>query len=90
METRSVTIDLPVEVFSALKKSPQAFTDELRLTAAVKWYEMGIISQEKAAEVAGISREEFIFSLKRFGVSPFQYSAREVLEEVGYDPQVDS
>ena len=90
METRSVTIKLPVEVFSILKKTPDDFTNELRLTAAVKWYEMGLISQEKAAEVAGISREEFIFSLKRFGVSPFQYTATEVLEEAGYDSKVDS
>jgi predicted HTH domain antitoxin len=38
----------------------------MRLAAAVKWYEMGIISQEKAAEVAGVSRSDFIFSLARF------------------------
>jgi predicted HTH domain antitoxin len=90
METKAVTINLPVEVFSIFKKNPEDFTAEMRLTAAVKWYEMGIISQEKAAEVAGISREEFIMSLKRFGVSPFQYTAQEVLEEAGYDSKVDS
>ncbi|MCI0472154.1 MAG: UPF0175 family protein [Ignavibacteria bacterium] len=90
MQTRSVTINFPMEVFSIFKKEPEDFTAELRLTAAVKWFEMGIVSQEKAAEVAGLSREEFILSLKRFGVSPFQYSAREVLEEVGYASEMDS
>lgn len=90
METKAVTINLPVEVFSIFKKNPEDFTAEMRLTAAVKWYEMGIISQEKAAEVAGITREEFIMSLKRFDVSPFQYTAQEVLEEAGYGSKVDS
>jgi predicted HTH domain antitoxin len=90
MQRRAVTINFPLEVFSIFKKSPEDFTAELCLTAAVKWYEMGIISQEKAAEVAGISREEFILSLKRFNVSPFQYSAEEVLEEAGYDSKMDS
>lgn len=90
MQKRAVTINFPLEVFSILKKSPEDFTAELCLTAAVKWYEMGIISQEKAAEVAGISREEFILSLKRFNVSPFQYSAEEVLEEVGHGSRMDS
>lgn len=54
----------------------------MRLAAAVKWYEMGILSQSKAAEVAGISRSEFLSALVRFGVSPFQYSAEEIVAEV--------
>lgn len=48
----------------------------------VKWYEMGIISQEKAAEIAGLMRADFIFSLSRFKVSPFQYSVEELAEEL--------
>lgn len=55
----------------------------MRLAAAVKRYEMGILSQSKAAEVAGISRSEFLSALARFGVSPFQYSAEEIVAEVG-------
>lgn len=49
-------IDMPESAFSAIRKSPSEFAAEMRLAAAVKWYEMGIISQEKAAEVAGLSR----------------------------------
>ena len=52
------------------------------MAAAVKWYEMGIISQEKAAEVAGVTRADFIFSLARFEVSPFQYTADEMEKEL--------
>jgi len=43
---------------------------------------MGIISQEKAAEIAGLSRAEFISSLFRFNVSPFQYTEKETTEEL--------
>ncbi len=57
---------------------------KLRLAAAVKWYEMGTVSQEKAAEIAGLTRKEFIFALGRFGVSPFQYSAEEIKKECTY------
>jgi predicted HTH domain antitoxin len=78
----SLKFDMPEGAFSALRKSPVEFTEELRLAAAVKWYEMGIISQEKAAEIAGLSRKAFIFSLSKFGVSPFQYSVEEIKEEL--------
>jgi predicted HTH domain antitoxin len=75
-------IDMPETAFSAIRKSPSEFVTEMRLAAAVKWYEMGIISQEKAAEVAGVSRSDFIFSLARFDVSPFQYTADEIEKEL--------
>lgn len=78
----ALRLDMPEDVFSALRKSPDEFTKELRLAAAVKWYEMGIISQEKAAEIAGLTRADFIFSLSRFKVSPFQYSVQEMKEEL--------
>lgn len=75
-------IDMPETAFSAIRKSPSEFAGEMRLAAAVKWHEMGMISQEKAAEVAGLSRADFIFSLARFELSPFQYSAEEIEDEL--------
>ena len=34
-------IDMPETAFSAIRKSPSEFVAEMRLAAAVKWYEMG-------------------------------------------------
>jgi predicted HTH domain antitoxin len=47
----------------------------------VKWYELKLLSQERAARVADLSRAEFLKALGRFGVSPFQYGADEIVEE---------
>jgi predicted HTH domain antitoxin len=85
MESRRIVLDLPLGLFSALRKTPEEFSSELRLAAAVKWYEMGMLSQEKAAEAAGLCREDFLMALARFKVSPFQYSHEEILAEAGYD-----
>ena len=85
MESKTISLTLPLGVFSALKKTPEKFSEDLRLTAAVKWYEMGKVFQEKAAEIAGISREDFLLALSKYKVSPFQYSAEDVLREAGYE-----
>ena len=86
MELRRVVMDLPLGVFSSLRKTPEEMSKELRLAAAVKWYEMEILSQERAAEAAGLCREDFLMALARFRVSPFQYSAEDILKEAGYGP----
>lgn len=74
-----LTLDLPDDAFSILRTSPEEFGRGLRLAAAVKWYELGRISQGKAAELAGLSRAAFLDALSRYGVSAIQ-SAPEDLE----------
>ena len=77
-----LTLEMPEEVFATLRKSPQEFTHELRIAAAVKWYELELVSQGRAAEIAGLTRADFITALGKYQVSPFQYSAEEVLEDL--------
>jgi predicted HTH domain antitoxin len=76
-----VSVELPEDVFSALRRTPEAFVSDMRLAAAVKWYELGLLSQGKAAEIAGVSRQEFLDSLARFQVSPFQVTPDELVQE---------
>jgi len=76
-----MTIEMSEEVLAGLRKDPASFARELRLAASVKWYEMRLVSQGRAAEIAGLSRREFLDALGRFGVSPFQYDADEISKE---------
>lgn len=80
--TVHVDLDLPEGAFSALRASPEQFVRELRLAAAVKWYEMQQVSQSKAAEIAGVSRREFLDALARYNVPVFQMTPEELEAEV--------
>lgn len=77
----TVAFELSEDVFSSVRKDPDGFAEELRLAAAVKWYEMGLVSQSRAAEISGLSRSQFISALGRFEVSVFQYDVAAIIEE---------
>jgi predicted HTH domain antitoxin len=78
-----MTIEMPEGALASLRKDPEGFMRELRLAAAIKWYELGEVSQSRAAEIAGVSRQEFLAALGRYRVSPFQYTPEEAIEEAG-------
>ena len=85
MDTVEVSIELPRDILSALRQDPASFVQEMRLAAAAKWYEIQLVSQANAAEIAGLSRAEFLVALARFGVSPFQYDTEAIIQEASGD-----
>ncbi|MBF0411008.1 MAG: UPF0175 family protein [Candidatus Riflebacteria bacterium] len=79
---RTITIDFPVEVFSALRKAPKDFIRELRLAAAIHWYQQGNISGSKAGEVAGMTRLQFLDELAKRKIDVFSVDMEQLQEEI--------
>jgi predicted HTH domain antitoxin len=78
----TVQIALPDEVFSTMHMSPGQVADEMRVAAATIWYAKGLISQGQGAEMAGMTRADFMRTLSEAGVSPFQETLDEVQESL--------
>ena len=78
-----ITFSLDEGALSSVRQDPEPFTRELRIAAAVKWYELHRISQGRAAEIAGVSRAEFIDALGRYKVSAFQETMADLAEAFG-------
>ena len=70
------------EILISLKEDADAFAIDLRMSAAVKFYELGKLSSGRAAELAGIPRVIFLKRLSEYGVSALSATRRELTEDM--------
>lgn len=80
-----VSLSIPDSALSALRRSPAELGRELKLAAAIHWYGRGLLSQERAAELAGMNRRDFIRALAREGVDVFHLDDDGLARELGQD-----
>jgi len=79
---RTITIAVPDHLPPTVTASDEDLARAYRLAAAIFWYDQELISQGKGAEIAGLSRAEFIDELGRANVSAIQTSVEELRAEL--------
>lgn len=77
----TITVDLPEQVQQALNRTPGEMSRDVKLYAALMLFQLGKLSSGMAAQMAGISRVEFLYLCGEYGISVFQYSAKELEAE---------
>lgn len=81
----TLSLSIPDSALSALRRSPLEIGHELKLAAAIHWYSQGLMSQERASELAGLNRRDFIHALARAGVDVFTLDDDSLARELGLD-----
>jgi len=76
------TIEYPDDVLLSLKEDEEEFLTELKVLAAVKFYELKKLSLGKAAELAGLDKVDFIKLLGKYRVSIFSLSEEELVKDI--------
>jgi predicted HTH domain antitoxin len=66
-----LAIHVPDSLFAALRKAQHEVARELRIAAAIHWYQQGLVSMERAAEIAELDRPQFLAELARRKVDVF-------------------
>ncbi|MGD1711882.1 UPF0175 family protein [Dapis sp. BLCC M172] len=77
-----LTINIPEETALALKLTPEELSQEMKLIAAIKLYELGRLSSGAAANLAGIPKVLFLIKLTDYGVDTFQLTEAELAEKL--------
>lgn len=78
----TIRVSIPDDTFAVVRRAPEEVAREMRVAVAIRWYDLGLVSQGKAAEIAGLSRADFIDALSEFGVSACQETVEEVQESI--------
>jgi predicted HTH domain antitoxin len=77
-------IDVPDELAAMLRRTPEELQYDLRLRALAGLVERGLISTGRAAELAGVSRREFLDWCGRWHVRVHRWDQRELDTDLAF------
>jgi len=78
----TIQIEVPDELLLSLKDTPEEFSRGFRMAAVAKLYEMQKISSGRAAQLADISRVQFLSTVGQYGVSVFDLTEEDLAQDL--------
>jgi predicted HTH domain antitoxin len=82
METLSLQVNLPSDLLSLLRLSPQEMEQEVQHWVALELFRMRKISAGKAAQVAGMTLYDFMDLTRQHNVAWIEYTDNELEAEL--------
>lgn len=81
MKTLNINIPVSEEVLFVLKKDEKSLQEEARRILAIQFFKERKLSLGKAAELAGMDKDDFVVILGMNGIDIYQYTERELEQE---------
>ena len=77
----TITLEYQPAWLAAMGLDAARFASEARTASAMKLFEIGRLSSGQAAQMAGVSRVEFLLSCKQWGVASVELDESELAAE---------
>jgi predicted HTH domain antitoxin len=77
----AVTLEYPDAWLAAMGTDAQRFSDDTKMAAAMKLFELGRFTSGQAAQFAGVPRREFLHRCHEWGVDSVKWDAAELEAE---------
>ncbi len=85
MEIEELKMKYPSGFELAVHMTKKELGYHIRLMAALKMFELGKVSYGRAAELAGMTRVDFLEICGRYNISAFNYPIEEIEQELKKD-----
>ena len=81
MRTFNINIPISEEILLVLKKDEKSLQEEARKILALQFFKERKLSLGKAAELAGMDKDDFVILLGKNQIDIYQYTERELEQE---------
>jgi predicted HTH domain antitoxin len=84
MLVKKMELTIAEDILMALNEKPAEFLKDMRIFAAIKFFEIGKLSLGKAADLAEMSKTDFIELLSEHRISVYNYPPEELKEDLNH------
>lgn len=82
IKTQHITIELPSDILLTLNENEKELKQDIKISLALRLYQLGKLTIGKAAQVAGLSRLEFDSILVKNGFNVSDLTEDDVLADI--------
>lgn len=82
MTVKRMELPIAEDIVIALNEKPSQIMEEIKIFAAMKFFETGKLSLGKSAKLAGMKKTDFVQLISKSKISAYNYPAEELADDL--------